>query len=302
MRFNVFLMIGVAFILFCHSCNTCNRRHTVEDVTIDWADLVMDSTYVNIARKVFYALPTPIEMTLLIKNSGIPWRPVLLNDPVNASKYLSSQKMALNFGVYTTNLTYSGLFEQSQMVLRYKLAISQLIEGLGLQSAINTNTMQLIEQNINDKDMILRIIADTYASCAAFLDEGDRYYLVLAILAGGWVESMYIATNTLNENLLANEEMINQLVIDQLFTFDIMWKVMSDFKDLPGVDELISSFSGLAQLFDKIGVHQTPNVVTSEDNADVSVIASNSAIDITPKDFENIRIQIQILRDNFIQI
>ena len=302
LRFNTLLVICVVCMHVCHSCSTCGRRTGADDITVDWADLVMDSAYVNIARKVVYALPTPIEMTLLIKNSGIPWRPALLNDPANVSKYLSSQKMALNFGVYITNLTYAGLFDQSQTVLRYKLVISQLIENMGLQSAINTNTMQLIEQNINDRDMILRIIADTYASCSSFLDESDRYSMALAILAGGWVESMYIATSMLDENLLLNESRIQQLVTDQILTFDMMWQVMSDSEDLPGVDVLLSNFSGLAELFDKIGVHQSENEVTTSANANLSEIASVSVIDLTPKDFENIKIQIQILRETFTQI
>ena len=162
--------------------------------------------------------------------------------------------------------------------------------------------MQLIEQNINDKDMLLRIISETYASCAAFLDESDRFSLALAVLAGGWVQSMYIATNTLNENLLLNEKAISQLAIDQIFTFDLMWKAMSDFKDLPEVETLIGNFEGLAQLFDKIGVHQTQNVVTTDPETNTSDIASTSSINISHRDFENIRIQIQILRDNFTQI
>ena len=117
-RFSIFLLIGSACMLMCPSCNTCSRQQTIEDITIDLADLAIDSSYVNMARKVFYALPTPIELAMLIKNLGIAYQPAFLNDPVNASRYLTNRKMALNFGAYITDLTYAGLFEQSQTVLR----------------------------------------------------------------------------------------------------------------------------------------------------------------------------------------
>ena len=301
-RFHILLLTGLACVLMHHSCSTCSRRQAVQDVTIDLAALVMDSTYVNLARKVVYALPTPIEMSLLIKNSGIPWRPALLNDPLNASRYLSSQKMALNFGVYITNLTYAGLFEQAQSVLRYKLAIQQLIEGLGLQSAINTGTMQALEDNINNKDMILQIISDTYAACTTLLDENDRYYLALTILIGGWIESMYIAASTLDENLIQNEDRIKQLVIDQILTFEMIWQVMSDFRDVPGIEELMNSLNGLAQLFDRIGIHQTTGVVSDATDGDISEISSFNVIEISSGDFERIKAQILILRHNFVNI
>ena len=295
---NTLLIIGVVCMLAFHSCNTCSRRQTV-DVTVNLADLVRDSAYFDMARRVLYSLPTPVEMSILIKNLGIPWNSELLNDPEKASEYLTSNKMALNLGAYLTNLTYSGLFDQSQMALRYKLAIGQLIEGLGLQSAINFSTLQELEQNINDKDRVLRIISDTYYSCAALLNESERYALTLRILAGGWVESMYIATNMLNYHLISNESQIQQLIIDQILTFDLLWQAMTDLQDVPGVDDLFGDLLELAQLFDTIGIFHTENIVTVLADSDISEISSESITTVTPEEFENIKLRILILRENF---
>jgi len=178
----------------------------------------------------------------------------LLNDPANASKYLTNQKMALNFGAYITDLTYAGLFEQSQTVLRYKLSVKQLMEGLGLQSAVDLNTLQQLEANINDKDAVLRIVSETYASCTASLDENDRYSLTLAMFIGGWVEGMYIATHLVDEKQPSNENRMKQLVIDQKLTFEMIWQVMSELKDVPEVAGMMDELSVLAQLLNKIDV------------------------------------------------
>ncbi len=299
-RISIPLLISGACMLVCHSCSTCSRQQqTVDDITIDLADLAIDSSYVNMAQKVFYALPTPIEMSMLIKSSGITYQPALLNDPANASKYLTNQKMALNFGVYITDLSYAGLFEQSQTVLRYKQAIQQLTEGLGLQSAIDPNTMQLLEANINNKDVVMRIISDTYVSCTASLNEDNRYFLTLSMLIGGWVEGMYIATSMTDEKLASNENRMKRLVIDQKLTFDMMWRAMSDLKDIPEVAGLMSELSERAQLFDKVNVSQTPNTVTSADDGKTSSIASSNIHNVTPELFGKIKDQIQTLRHNF---
>ena len=273
--FSLFLLVSGVCLLMCTSCNTCSRQKTVDDITIDLADLAIDTSYVNIARKVFYALPTPIELAMVIKNLGIVYQPSLLNDPANASKYLTNQKMALNFGVYVTDLTYAGLFEQSQTVLRYKLSVKQLTEGLGLQSAIDISTIQHLEEKINDKDAVLRIISDTYASCTASLNENDRYFLTLAMFTGGWVEGMYIATSLIDEKQPSTENQMKQLVIDQKLTFEMMWQVMSDLKDIPEVASMMNDLSELAKLLDKIDV----------DN-------------ITSQDYAKIKDQIQSLRQN----
>ncbi|MDR1153743.1 MAG: hypothetical protein LBL04_03455 [Bacteroidales bacterium] len=299
-RFFIPLLIGGACMLVCHSCSTCSRQQTtVDNITIDLADLAIDSSYVNMAHKVFYALPTPIEMSMLIKGSGITYQPALLNDPANASKYLTNQKMALNFGGYITDLTYAGLFGQSQTVLRYKQAVQQLTDGLGLQSAIDPNTMQLLEANINNKDVVMRIISDTYASCTASLNENNRYFLTLAMLVGGWVEGMYIATSMTDEKLVSNEGRMKQLVIDQKLTFDMMWRAMSDLKNISEVSGMMNELSGLAQLFDKINVSQTSNSVTPSADGKTSNIASSNIHNATPELFAQIKDQIQALRHNF---
>jgi len=288
-------------MLICHSCSTCSRQQTVENITIDLADLAIDTTYVNMARKAYYALPTPIEMSIMIKNSGIVWQPALLNDPANAAKYLTHRKMALNFGVYFTDMTYAGLLGQSQTVLRYKRAIQQLTEGLGLQSAVDLNTLQLLEANINDRDAVLRIIADTYASCMELLNESDRYSLTLAILTGGWVEGMYIVTSMINEIMPSDESKMKQMIVDQKLTFDMMWQVMSDLKNIPDVAALMNDLSQLAQLYDLIGVDHTPNLVEVVDDGQYSHIVSDNKDDVTPATFAKIKEQIQILRQNFIK-
>jgi len=253
-------------------------------------------------RTAYYALPTPIELSMLIKSSGIAWQPALLNDPAEAVKYLTHRKMALNFGVYLTDLTYAGLFEQSQTVLRYKRAIEQLTDGLGLQSAIDLNTLQLLEENINDKDAVLRIISDMYASCTALLNESDRYSLTLAILTGGWVEAMYIATSVINEIVPSNESRMKQLVVDQKLTFDMLWQVLSDLKTIPDVAALMNDLLQLAKLYDVIGVDHSPNTVEIADDGHSSHIVSAKITDVTPEKFAQIKEQIQILRQNFTKI
>jgi len=296
MRILIFLLIGGVCVM-CSSCSTCSRQHKIEEITIDLSDLAIDSSYINIAQNVFYALPTPIELSMLIKSSGIIYQSELLNDPANVSKYLTTQKMALNFGVYVTDLTYAGLFEQSQKVLYYKQAILQLTDGLGLQSAIDPDVMKQLEANINDKAAVLRIISDIYASCTASLNEDDRYFLTLSMLVGGWIEGMYIAVGATGENQSSIEDRIIQLVIDQKFTFELLWQVMSDLENIPEVSDLMRSLTELAHWFEQIDIYQEPNDVTVASDGSTS-IASSSNNNVTPEAFAIIKEQIQILRQN----
>jgi hypothetical protein len=162
--------------------------------------------------------------------------------------------------------------------------------------------MQRLEENINNREAVMRMISDTYASCTASLNEEDRYFLTLAMITGGWVEGMYIATGMTNENLSLNEDRMKQLIVDQKLTFDMIWRAMSDLKNIPEVFQLMGEMADLAQLFDSIMIDQTPNIVTLADDGKTSNITSTSINDITPEIYTKIKDQIQTLRFHFTKI
>ena len=285
-------MIGSFCLLLCHSCNTCSRQQKVENITIDidLDDLELDvnSLYLNMGHKVLYALPTPIEASMLVKNWGIPY-PELLNEPANASKYLTKKKMAVNFGVYITDLTCASLYGQVQTVLRYKQAMQQLVEGLGLQSAVDPKIMQQIEDNINNKGKVLQIISDVYASSTAFLSADERDFYALAMLSGGWVEGMYIATNMIDENQPSNESKMKQVIDDNKLTFNLLWQALSQLDVIPeDAVYLMLDMSYVAHLFG---------------NQTLSSFSANTAsVQNTPKYFAELKSHIQLLRQQFTKV
>jgi hypothetical protein len=264
-------------------------------------DFGKDSTYVDLAQKVFYSLPTPIEMSILIRNLGIDYQASLLNDPLNSSKYVTHHKMAINFGIYVTDLVYAGLFDQTQTMLRYKLAIQKMVDGLGMSGAVDNTMLKSLETNINNKEEMLRILAETYSSCSAYLNDEDRRFLTVATLAGGWIEGMYIASSLTNENLITSENQIEQLIIDQKLTFDMLWQVMSDLSDNPDIADLMSEMTGLVRAFDEIRIDQSQSKVSFDAESKTDVIESVALSNASPEAFKDIKEQIQTIRHNFVK-
>jgi len=293
-RFSLLFLMGVFCMFLFHSCNTCSRPKTIENITIDldMADLAMESIYLNMGQKVLYALPVPIEASMLVKNWGVPY-PELLNDPANASSYLTKKKQAVNLGIYITDMTTAGIYEQTQTVLSYRQAVLQLIEGLGLQSAVDSEVVQQLEDNINNKNELLQIISDLYATCTEFLSEEDRDFYALAMLSGGWVEGMFIATSMIDENEVANEEKMKQIVTDNKLTFDLLWQALSEMDVIP--EEalyLMLDMSYIAHLFG----HQTlisASVPPRDPNCNVD--------NVTPKYFAELKSYIHQLRQQFVK-
>jgi len=282
-------LISASCLFLCPSCIT--RQHTVENINldIDQAELDEDvnSLYLDMGRKVLYALPTPIEASMLVKNWGVPHQE-LLNDPANASKYLTKKKMAVNFGVYMTDLTCAGLYGQTQTVLKYKQAMQHLVEGLGLQSAVNPKIIQQIEENISNKKELLQIFSNIYASSTEFLSQDNRDFYALAILSGGWVEGMYIATSMIDENQSSNESKMKQVIDENKTTFDLLWQALSELDNIP--DDAVYLMLDMAYVAHLFG-HQT-----------LLTTPKSTSIPNTRILFAELKNHIQVLRQQFTKL
>ena len=290
---SIFFLLGISCLFLFQSCSTCSRQQTLENIVfdIDLSDLAGDSDYFTMGSMVLYVLPTPIEASMLVKNWGIPY-PELLNDPANASKYLTKQKMAVNFGVYATDIICAGLYEQAQTILQYKQAVQQLVEGLGLQSAVDRQMIEKMEANINNKKELMQIISEIYASCSEFLSADERDFYALAVLSGGWVEGMYIATNMVDENNVTDIELMRSIVTDNKQTFDLLWIALSQLDEIPDdAVYLMLDMSYVAHLFGHKTLLSVPQK-TETYNPD----------NITPQFFADLKNHIRILRQQFTKI
>ena len=279
-RYSIFILISASCMFVGQSCSTCSRQQTFESIIIDLdlAELSTDSVYINMGSEVLYALPTPIKVSMLIKKWGSGYQQSLLHDPGKASDYLTKKNMAVNFGIYITDMTTAGLYEQTQTVLRYKQALLQLVEGLGLQSAVDQKMIQRLEGNINNRNEVLRTISDVYASCTALLHEEDRQLYALAMLSGGWIEGMYIATSTIDEKKASYEGLMKQLIVDNKPTFDLLWQALSDLETIPEDAVILMS-----QMYDLSGL--------------MEAVTDN----VAPETAAKIKSQILLLRNNFIK-
>jgi hypothetical protein len=199
--------------------------------------------------------------------------------------------MAVNFGIYLTDMALVGLYGQPQTALKYKQTMQQLVEGLGLQAVVDQKMMKKIEDNINKKDELMRIVSDVYASCTKFLSEDERDFYALAMMAGGWVEGMYIATSMIDENKTSAENLnrMKQIVTDNKLTFDLLWTALSQMDVIP--EDAVFLMLDMSYVAHLLG-HKT--LLSVPENAE-TVNTDN----VTPKFFAELKLHIQNLRQQF---
>lgn len=288
------LMLGV-FVFLAACASNGSKKDKVPDLTVEFSqDDLNDLTRV---KEIFYALPSPLETAMLIKSSGASFNEELLNPVENSSKYITNRSMALNLGIYTTDLSYASLFDQTQATIKYMATAKKLAEGLGVLDAIDNNTLQRLEDNVNNRDVIMDIISETFMNSSSFLKENDREAVAAVMLVGGWLEGLYIALNLVEEKDLGKSKLVER-IIDQKLSLDVVIMLLDDNIENPDVAFVRNDINKIKLIFDQVKVTTTDLKVSKE--KDVTTLKAETKSKLTPEVFRNLKKTVSEIRTSYI--
>ncbi len=301
---NKLLMPGTAIIIVLimvlAGCASDKSRSSGDEFGLDTTEISADlMDDISNAKQIFYSLPSPLETAMLIKTAGAAYNEDLLNPVENVDNYTTNRSRALNLGIYTTDLSFASLFDQTQTSIKYMNAAKSMADGLGILDAIDNTTIERLEENINNRDMIMDIISETFMNSSSFLTENDRPALASIVLVGGWIEGLYIATNLVGNQSIEDNKLVERIV-DQKLSFDIVLKLLDDNKDNEDVASLLTEINDIKTTFDKITIKSSKIEAVKDESSNVTVLKSESKINITPEIFQELSDKVKVLRSNFI--
>lgn len=296
-RFYLLLFVFLGFVL-----TGCNRGTKSEDSGEFEASGAIDAEtqeQLNTAKRIFYSLPSPLETAMLIKNAGAEYNEGLMNPTDNTSKYITSKSKALNLGIYSTDLSYASLFDQNQATLDYIAAAKEMADGLNILDAIDEATIERLEENINNREVIIDIISETLMNSSSFLKENGLEATASVILVGGWVEGLFIATNLVNANQLEGNKLVERIV-DQKLSLDIMINLLEQSPEDEDAMSVLENVKELKAIFDKITIEQGEVTAVEDPETNVTTLKSESSIEITTGVFNELKSKVIEIRSSYI--
>lgn len=190
--------ITTALISF--SIVACNPK-TNETIDDNGADDVtetttkLDSQKIS-AQNVFNALPKRDLVLDIIKTSNAEYDASVLNNPDNLKTYTTENSEALNLGVYGADLNVTTIYEQTQESILFLNCVNLLSKKLGVSSAFDEKMMSRMDAHRDNRDSTMSIVSQSFKKCDEYLTSNNRIGASSLIVAGSWIEGMYIACNT----------------------------------------------------------------------------------------------------------
>ena len=257
----------------------------------------------NKSKTILYTLPAPVEMASIIKQTGVKFNDQLLNDLSKSPKYTTNLKMGINLGIYATDMSVSGMFEQSQRMVDYLNAIKDLTKRLGIMKVLDEAAIEKLDKSDISKQEALDVISQVYMNTNQYLTENNRRNIATIVMAGGWTEGLFLALNLVDPNKL-NKSVV-ECIVAQKLTMTTMLNIL-DSMDPEGMDSdlvyLKSKMLEVKSIFDLVELTKVGRVSAITDpDTKTTTITANIAGELNPDILVALKQKVSEIRAEFVE-
>lgn len=293
-KHNFILLTAVVGSTILSSCGSDSKNEGGDEI------VATDSVKTEGAQisETFFQVPSPGEMLSFIKMVSGPGNKNVsfLNSPDNQKNYNDNKSKALNFGIYSCDLSYCSIFEIGAEALKYFKTVKQLGDQIGVSSAIKPEVLKRLQDNVGNPDSLSVITDDVYFSSFETLEASKQGPTLSLVVAGGWIESLYIATSL--SKFEENSPVVERLA-DQKYTLDNLIEFLKKHESDPNVAEVLAQYKELQAEFNKIQEKDAVAITSKDKN--VKILGGGKDLKLTAEQYAAIVGKIKSIRNSFTQ-
>ncbi len=252
-KFLTISLITLSLIFVSCGGNSEDDKNTGSNDGLD-STLTSDtiSAAYNDDNEVSYNLPSALQIAYVFKKSGASFVPSLLNDKASSNKYnTSNYKRAVNFGIYSADLSYCLFNKKYQESKDYLKACKDMGTYLGLNAAFESDNMaQRFDKNIANEDSVIKIVSNVQLKTDVMFEQNKQKHITVIAFTGAWTESMYIALEVYAKD--KNKKVLASLLEQLLLSETIVKALKSHEASEKEIGTLISSVEKINSEFNAI--------------------------------------------------
>jgi len=238
---------------------------TIKDIEIT-TDTISSEVRVNFDL-LRVNIPPPGTLTNKLSAAGISYNKSHLNPSGKAGSYTTNYQKAIGLGVYGADLGFAASYNQPQDALEYLGQMGKLAGDLGISNAFDHEFSQELIKNVGKPDTFQLMLDKAFDKAERNLRSNQRVAVSVLMVAGGWVEGLYLAVEGLNTN--PKDPKAKDVYTDihvHCHAFDYVFKLLEEYKGNPDCAKLLQEMEpSRTQLVaigknPKIGADELPKI------------------------------------------
>ena len=261
---------------------------TEEDEPLIISEQAMEGIISNIS--------SPVEMSSLIKESGVQFNYKYLNSTDNIDNYNTGFIQALNLGVLGADLGYLNMYNKTGTVLSYITSIKTLADNLKVGQFFDFSMLKRLATNSDNLDSLMYISVSSFDQMDVFLRENNRSDVSALIVTGVWLEGLFLATQVVKD-ASSNKEIIERIGEQKLILNDLLI-ILNNYKRDKKFFDLIERINKIKSLFKEVSItYEVGEPEAVEINGVLTIIQNETSIvNITDEQIKAITAEVESVR------
>ena len=216
---------------------------------------------------VVYNIPSPHEIPYLLQSTGADFNQSLISDRKKADSYLTkTDKVALNLGVYASDIGYLSSYDKTQEAIDYLTTAKSLADNMGVIGSFDTDILKNFESNISNKDSLAALLDRAIKKTDVYLKDDSRNKLAALMVVGSFVEGLYITTGVISsypKDLLPNDQRnviltpLVRIILEQEKSVNELVKMLGAVQPAEEpITTLLTEFTSLQSYYKELNINE----------------------------------------------
>ncbi len=247
-------------------------------------------------KRIFHAVPSPIETALLLERSGIRFDATALNPVDKGMGYATTEAQAVNLGIYAGDLSYSVIFNQNQASVDYLNTCRRLCDGLGVGDIINADLIARADNNRDVRDSLVSIVTETFYTLNGRFRENGMEEVSGLMAAGGWIEGVYLGTRSLN----SSTDDLKLRIAEQKMTLDNLMGLLNSYEPTEAIVRMKEALAPVEAAFTGVKITENEAAATAAEDGTV-VISGGPEVEFNGATLDAISESVAAVRNQYAQ-
>ncbi|MDF1573601.1 MAG: hypothetical protein P1P86_00210 [Bacteroidales bacterium] len=264
------LLTAILLLAACGQRPSENLEVNMDEV--ETGELQISSETMN---EIIQNIASPIEVAALINALNVPYSISYLADPESLSANTTSFEMAFSLGALSADLGYLNMYEKTGTAVNFLSSINRLAEALQIGQFFDFATIKRLATSSSDLDSLMFISVNSFNNMDDYLRETDRSNLCALMIAGVWVEGLYLATQVAQKN--SNEDLKSMIGEQKLILNDLLL-ILNNYRNEETIARYINDLEKIKSVYDQVKItYEVGEPETMEKDGMLIVVQSESS-------------------------
>jgi hypothetical protein len=256
-----------------------------------------DETVKNITENI----SSPVEIAAMIQKMGAPFSKGYLAPTEYTANYSTNYSQAFALGIFSADLGYLNMYNKTGSVIDYLSTIKNLADAINVGQFFDFSTLKRLATNSSNLDSLKYISVHSFNQMDKSLRERKRGNLSALIIAGAWIEGIYITSQVTKEQ--PDPKLVEKIGEQKIILGDLLTLLSMYAKD-PIFKNYLNEFKNIKSKFDDVTITiEQGEPIPVEENGMLTIKqTSRSIVNMTDKQLKDISETIEGVRNRLIRM